>query len=159
MSAVHRNALWRGIKTSSGTHIALTVPEVIPLGLSTGGRIFLRSTLLFHFGDHPEFKKERKVVTDEYAHTLSQDELLKDEIVSWHWQPGSRPDPHLHIGARISQGGPPKRHHIPTGRVAFEHVLKYAIEECGARPSLKKAVALAQINESLRRFEAYRSWA
>lgn len=126
------------------------------MGLSAGGHIYLRSTLQFHYEDHPEFPKERKVATDEYAYTLSRDDLMKDEIVSWHWQPGSRADPHLHVGP--APGGPPKRHHIPSGRIAFEQVLRYAIDDCGVRPALKKAEALAQLDECLRRFSAYRTW-
>lgn len=139
-----------------GVWLAVTVPDVVPLRLSAGGRIYLKSTLQFHYADHPDYPGERKVVTDEYAHTLSRDELLAEEILSWHWQPGSRVDPHLHVGP--VPGGPPKRRHIPSGRIAFEQVLKYAIEEEDVRPCLAKAAALARINESLRRFEVFRTW-
>jgi hypothetical protein len=157
LSAVHPTAQWRTVKTGN-VWVALTTPEVVPLKTSTGNRIYLRSTLLFHCDDHPEYRKEQKVVTEEYAHTLSADELLKDEICSWHWQPGSRPDPHLHVGSLGATGAPPKRHHLPTGRVAFEQVLKYAIDECGIQTALDRSEALAQIDESLRRFFAFRTW-
>ena len=158
LSAVHRTAIWRVFKPGE-IWLAVTAPEVVRLrSADHSSRIFLRSTLVFHCEDHPDYPGERKVVTEEYAHTLSTDNLLKDEICSWHWQPGSRPDPHLHVGNLEGTGAPPKRHHLPTGRVAFEQVLKYAIEEQGVATALPKEEALAQIDESLRRFFAFRSW-
>lgn len=61
------------------------------------------------------------------------------EVLQYHWHPSQRthePKPHLHIGsaqiaddAVISQG-----HHLSTGRVTLESVIRMAIREFRAEP-------------------------
>ena len=43
------------------------------------------------------------------------------EIVRWHYHPDSHPDPHIHA---VGIDG-----HIPSGRVIFESVVRYMIQE------------------------------
>ena len=131
-------------------HSAFTVPEAVPLGAPTN-RIFFRATQRFKYDEHPDYgKDERKVVTAEYIYTLAEDAELQREIMSWQWHPGW-PDPHLHT--RVN-----RKLHIPTGRVAFEQVLSFTLTDLGIEPAKPRDEAMAILDESLRRFRAFRSW-
>lgn len=83
------------------------------------------------------------------------------EVLQYHWHPSERAHelkPHLHIGsaqiaeyAVITQG-----HHLPTGRITFEAVIRMAIREFGAEPLLagwEDALTAAETPHIL-----YRSW-
>ena len=114
----------------------------------------------FSYGEHPKFPGERKVKTLEYAYTLSDDPTLERALFSWDWNPNSEVwcDPHLHVG----RGDPTvegfHKHHIPTGRVALEHVLKFAINGHDVRTVMPSGEALEIIEDCLRRFDLYKSW-
>lgn len=130
----------------------MTVPEVVPLKRENGGPIYLWATQEFHFADDPRYPGDRKVVTDAYAYTLSESEDIATELLAWHWQPEGGHWPHLHIGhgdARYSELSPL---HIPSGRVAFEEVLMFLVEELGVacsepaqRVSLRRSTHSASI--------------
>jgi hypothetical protein len=131
-------------------HSAFTVPEVVPLtGESTS--VFLRATQRFEYAEHPDYAGERKVVTTQYVYTLAEDRELTAEILSWQWHPGEWPDPHLHERAN-------RKLHIPTGRVAFKQVLSFVLTDLGIEPAKPRDEAMAILDESLRRFRAFRSW-
>lgn len=57
------------------------------------------------------------------------------EIVAYHWHPGRSSrimHPHMHLGAGIGADlGILDKTHIPTGRVALEDLLRFAIVEVG----------------------------
>lgn len=139
-------------------YVALTVPETITLQRANGSRIYLRSTQGFQFGDHEEFPKERKVHTRQYAYTLSESEDLSAELFSWQWHPPAWPEPHMHIGRGHPDHGPLSKLHVPTGRVAFEQVLRFAITEYDVETAKPREEALADLDEVLRRFHAFKSW-
>jgi hypothetical protein len=103
--------------------------------------LYLRATQEFHFADHPDFAGERKVVTDAYAYTLSESAELAEELLAWHWQPESGRDPHMHIGRAHPRLGELGRLHVPSGRVALEQVLLFAICEQSAEPARQNANA------------------
>ena len=89
----------------------------------------------FHIASDPRASKGLKVATDSYAYTVAEDEDLSRCLVSWHWHPASRPDTHIHFGrgpgawegAWESFG----RYHVPSGRVLFEDVVRFLIEDLG----------------------------
>lgn len=119
--------------------------------------LFLRATQEFHFADHAKFPGERKVATDAYAYTLSESADLAPELLAWHWQPeaGHEP-PHMHIGRGHPRLGELGRLHVPSGRVAFEQVLVFALDEMAVVPA--HADARRTLGDTLRRFTTYRTW-
>ncbi len=157
LSAVHANAIWRVLPTGQDRWTAFTVPETLALKRQDGSRLYLRATQRFMYGDHPEFKKERKVVTLGYAYTLSDDESLRPEWFSWQWQSDAA-EPHLHVGRGDPKFGSLGKLHVPTGRVAFEHILLFAIEEQGVVCAIGREAAVDQVKDCLRRFVAFRTW-
>jgi hypothetical protein len=121
--------------------------------------MFLTALQRFEYIDHPRYPGERKVSTLEYAYTLSHDETLGVSLFSWEWNPSSEvwPEPHLHIGRGNPEVAGLHKHHIPTGRVALEHVLLYAIAHHGVE--LEDPVESRKVlDDCLRRFNANRSW-
>jgi hypothetical protein len=85
-----------------------------------------------------------------------------DEIVAWHWHPlrtPDRPDPHIHVTvAHPHLGVTLSKLHIPSGRVAFEEVLRFLIDDLSVipvRPDDWRVI----VGDSEARFKAFRTWA
>lgn len=97
-----------------------------------------------------------RVRTLGYAYTVFEDADLAREIVSWHWHPTTRPDTHIHIGD-WSQVAGRSRHHVPSGRVSFEHVVRFLIEDFDVVPARPDWDAV--LIECHDRFTTHRSWA
>lgn len=160
LACIHASAIWRAGKGREPEEwVALTEPSVIELARPDVGALYLKATQTFHYADHPDYPGERKVVTDEYAYTLSEDAELRSELLAWHWQPArGHPDPHLHIGYPHPTEVRATKWHVPGGRVAFEQVLVFAIEELGAQPVGDRPVALEALESTLSRFRRYATW-
>lgn len=71
---------------------------------------------------------EFRVRTRGYIYAVWPSEVSGGRFLSWHWHPPKPSRPHVHIADR-STG------HIPSGRVTFESVVRYLIEELGVRPA------------------------
>jgi hypothetical protein len=79
------------------------------------------------------------------------------QVMRWQWHPASSKSPvdwpHYHPPA----GSPYSSAHIPTGRLALEDLLVFAIRELDVRPARNDALeVLAVIAE---KHKAHRSWA
>lgn len=167
LRAVHSTAIWLVVPVprTPGAFSTVTVPDVLPLKTSAPSdkvstdRLYLRATQRFTYGDHPMYAGDRKVFTEEYIYTLANDEDLADELYSWQWHPAAFPEPHVHVMRGQSGAAGLGKLHIPTGRVAFEQVLKFAILDHGVVPAMDRDQAIAVLDESLRRFQAFRTWA
>lgn len=94
-----------------------------------------------------EDRSEYRCGTRGYWYTVS-DESLK-EIVSWHWHPANYPSPHVHV-----EGG--YYGHIPTGRVTFESVIRFMLEELEVIPARSSWRRILAEQEDLHR--QYRTW-
>lgn len=140
VSCVDREAhVWALIGTngySPGQEHALTPNLGEPVRLR--GRIGL--DLLFRIWYRVvSAERERgpwRIETLAYSHRLETTDAR--EIVAYHWHPGRSSEityPHLHIGAGIGVDlGILDKTHIPTGRVALEDLLRFAIVEVGVEP-------------------------
>lgn len=99
-----------------------------------------------------------KVETLAYAHGLETPDA--QEIIAYHWHPerGSRITyPHLHLGAGIAADlGILEKAHIPTGRVALEDLLRFAILELGVEPQRDDWREV--LSETQGKFEERRTW-
>lgn len=67
--------------------------------------------------------------TGAYLYTVNADRL-RGELFGWHWHPVGLSwcqSPHLHAPGEDGD-------HVPTGRVAFEQVVRWLIEELDVSP-------------------------
>jgi hypothetical protein len=82
------------------------------------------------------------------------------EFISWHWHPegaGANPSPHMHVFVdHGDMGAGFRRLHVPTGRVSFEQVVRFLVEELEVDPrSHSWDEILAESHELWREF---RTW-
>jgi hypothetical protein len=92
------------------------------------------------------------VRTGAYLYTVNADRLC-GELFGWHWHPASESWcqwPHLH--APDEDGD-----HVPTGRVAFEQVIRWLIEELNVSPLRHDWADVLDANEL--DWRGRRSWA
>lgn len=128
----------------------------MPLRTSDRSRLFLRSTILFKYIDNLQFPGERKVSTVEYAHTVSSDESLKPQLYSWEWAPQDPGYPHVHVRRSDPDYHGLGRLHIPTGRVFFEHVLLFLINDHDVVPVVDDWQD--KLGDSLRKVSTFSTW-
>lgn len=104
------------------------------------------------------FEGEWKANTLAYIYTVENSD---GEMFSWHWHPFSssaRPEPHLHVrGSAAEFGNSLHKVHIPTGRVAFEDVVRFLIADLGVKHGRRDWDSV--LAESIFRFRKYRTWA
>lgn len=103
-----------------------------PVELDLVSKLWYRVVLAGEAGERGPWKVE----TLAYSHGLETPEAR--EIIAYHWHPGQGSEityPHLHLGAGIGADlGILEKTHIPTGRIALEDVLRFAISELGVEP-------------------------
>jgi hypothetical protein len=124
---------------------------------------YLRPTIKFSFGDHPAWEGDRKVNTEYYAFTLSKSEDLKPAEFSWEWDPTGHDEAHVHVGRKDKDRHGLGKLHIPTARVTFEQVVKFALHDLGGLPHRsmgntdeeRMEVALAILNDAIRRVQKF----
>lgn len=118
--------------------------------------LWLVASQLFHFRLDERYPGEWKVATDGYIYTLSEDEELRSELISWHWHPISRPDTHLHVGQGHPEISRLEGMHVPSGRVFLEQVLLFAIDEFGVR--CRRDDWQEVLGQNLDRVERFSTW-
>jgi hypothetical protein len=137
--------------------LALTSePARIRLRRTSGDPLYLTATQNFHFEPDPNYAGEWKVKTDAYAYHLLISEDEAGQFFSWHWHPDDKPGCHVHVGPRQGKTRALYRLHVPSGRVAFEEVLRFLIDEMDVRPVRQDWEAI--LSDSQARFEAFRTW-
>lgn len=73
-----------------------------------------------------------------------------DKLLRWEFAPDLPPSwPHMHLDAAstVVAGKPLSGHHLPTGRVLLEDVLRYLVHDCGVTPAIDYLDTLA-VSES-----------
>jgi hypothetical protein len=118
----------------------------------------------FEIVEDDRFEGEWKVATKAYAYVVSiRSRRLPrpQELMEWHWHPlrtPQRPEPHLHVRSQHRLLGLDlPTLHIPTGRVSFEEVVRFLIEEMRVVPTREDWQAV--IADTERRFREFRTWA
>jgi hypothetical protein len=91
--------------------------------------------------------REFRCLTKGYWYTVSDSEL--EEIISWHWHPSSHPSPHVHVKGGFDG-------HIPSGRVTFESVVRFTIDEIGVTPAHQRWEQV--LTEQEDRHRDHRTW-
>lgn len=136
---------------------AVTVPSpTLRLQTTSGDPIYLRSTLGFVYVDDERHDGERKVSTKEYAHTVGESETLKPQLYSWEWSESEPRYPHLHVRRANPEFHGLGNFHIPTGRVYFEAVLLFLIQEHDV--VTRRDDWLEVLSDSFRRVSTYSTW-
>lgn len=125
----------------------------MPLKVEDGNTLYLTATQSFRMRQH---KREWTVSTEEYIYNVAEREDTRDYMFAWHWHPNQRPECHMHVDAKLSNGMTLSRRHLPTARISFEEVLLFLIEECAvipADPGWRKV-----LEDNQQRHERYRTW-
>jgi len=134
---------------------------VLGLKQRGGTRLLFEASQLFTIVPDTRFPGEYKASTLAYIYSIRLPDLEDGAIVSWHWHPlttPGRPAPHVHVGVDHPQlvATLPKLH-IPSGRVSFEEVVRFLIDDLDVapeRPEKWKKI----LEESEERFRAFRTW-
>ena len=151
--------------TGDDTKALLTNPRTIRLRRTDGGPdLQLEAQQVFKLIPDPRFPGEFKASTLAYVYSVQFREPPPDanrEVIAWHWHPLTTPDrpaPHLHVNADSpTLGATLSKLHVPSGRVAFEEVVRFLVTDLAVipeRPDDWQAV----VDESELRFRTYRSW-
>ena len=145
---------------------ALTIAgEPIRLVRNSGATLLFYANQRFNIVQDERFSGEWKVKTLGYIYSIyveppSKDEEAK-ELLAWHWHPISTPDrpqPHLHLEMEHAHLGVPlPRLHLPTGRVAFEDIVRLLVSDLDVKTNRDDWTDV--VGDSETRFRTYRTWA
>jgi hypothetical protein len=124
----------------------------------------LTATQRFEVIPDYRFDGEWKVSTKAYVYVVSiatRRAPVPVEVFAWHWHPERMPRkayPHLHVRSEHRLLGLAlKNLHIPTGRVSFEEVVRFLVDELRVVPSREDWRSVVDETEVL--FKQYRTWA
>jgi hypothetical protein len=120
---------------------------------------------LFTIVDDTRYPGENKASTLAYIYSIQLDEQPVDqadpEVIAWHWHPRTTPDrptPHVHVRVDHDQlQGTLSKMHLPTGRVSFEEVIRFLIDDLDVIPA-RPGDWEALVRDSEDRFRAFRTW-
>ena len=112
------------------------VGEPFPLSRVRGASLRARISQNYRIAPAEGQRGPWKVTITAYHYTL--EDANASEIISFQWHPtgsGALPYPHVHLGQAAAVGRAElEGAHIPTGRVALEQFLRFAIEAFSLRP-------------------------
>jgi len=125
-------------QTSGPIQFTLDNANEVHLGGEQNVKLHVSQHVVFVDSDDP--KKPLRMSTRGYMYLLATDRVM----INWHWHPKTSASrnvdpsirPHVHTThLEIDTGKQSKiaRLHVPTGRVAIEQVVRYAIEELGVK--------------------------
>jgi hypothetical protein len=133
-------------------------PDPTPLGRDK--RFTIMAVQHYHIIQQEGARGPWKVQTAAYYYTIGEAGDREREIFAYHWHP-ARPNPitfpHFHIyhGAEVGRDDIRKAH-FPTGRVAFEDVLRLMITQFGVEPRRDDWDAI--FSQAQSSFEEWRTW-
>ena len=162
LSCVNADAhLWALVGSngySPGQEHTLVPNRGEPVKLSSERNLSLMSSFVYRVVEAESERGPWKVQTTAYRHALEDGNAL--EIIAYHWHPsqGSAYNfPHLHIGTGIGASlSDVHKYHVPTGRIAFEDVLRFAIRDLDVQPVRDAWEEV--FDETRGRFETWRTW-
>lgn len=152
-----------GYGPSTGVH-AVTANRGEPILLNTTSapmkRLGLTVGMWYEIVEQSGTRRANRwrVRTSAYEYSLVDDKY--QEVAAFHWHPGGRSLvgwPHLHIGSALSYSTYLTDAHLPTGRVAFEQVVRLLIEDLGVGP--RRADWERTLDAAYQLFLQNRTWA
>lgn len=160
LACLSTTAQWHAKLVSNGSDLSAMIlrPGALRLVTEDGTKLYLSAAQLFTIGPHPapERAGEFKVRTEQYIYALACDEQLKEELVAWHWHPEVRTEPHLHARVHEERFAGLGKLHLPTSRVSFESIVRFAVEDLRAQPAREDW--REQLEDTEGRFREHRSW-
>jgi hypothetical protein len=127
-------------------------------------RLFLVPNQLFTIVEDDRYDGEWKARTLAYIYAVQLDPAEagdgEAEVLAWHWHPlttPERPAPHVHV--RVEQpllGTTLSKLHIPSGRVSFEEVIRFLIDDFHVEPARDDWRGIVEDSET--RFRKFRTW-
>ncbi|MTA11176.1 MAG: hypothetical protein F2534_01085 [Actinobacteria bacterium] len=94
-----------------------------------------------------------RVTTLRYDYEMSQAGRLR---FGWHWHPYSRKStvkwPHMHL----PEGTPFANKHLPSGRIALEEILLFALDQLKVEPAHANAEQV--LTDVMQRHKLHRAW-
>jgi len=144
---------------STGGEAGWVIPdELVPLPRARGASLRARLNQNFRIVPAEGQRGPWKATITSYHYTLEESDGR--EIMSFQWHPtgqGALPYPHLHLGNAADVGRDELQDaHIPSGRIALEQVLRFAIETFKLRP--RRSDWRDVLFGTRRRFEQWRTW-
>lgn len=115
----------------------LTPAEGVPLTRKVGLHAVIRVEAVMKDGVHA-------VSTRKYEYTIYEETRRRPTRFMWHWHPDSPRSPIRYPHMHIPPGTYLSTKHFPTGRVAFEDIALFVIDELGARadnPEAREIIA------------------
>jgi hypothetical protein len=149
---------YAGPGRSDDEFVLLTRETPIPLKRGVDSTLYLTASQNFRYEKDPRWgKTEWKVRTGGYADILGFSERHDPELVAWQWHPRSKVKvPHAHVSAAHDDVRSFRKLHIPTGRVSFESIVRFAIEDLSAVPLRENWADI--LGETEGRFKEFQTW-
>lgn len=123
--------------------------------LQTDPALFLTVLIRFHIRRAKGKRGPWKVSTVAYYYGIHDSDGR--EVLAYHWHPGVGPTyPHLHFHTATGSAKFLSKAHIPTRRISLEEVLRFLIEQLGAKP--RRSNWREILAGSQERYESFRSW-
>jgi hypothetical protein len=150
-------AIWTGDvdRGRMGPHSLRLSENPLRLPRADPGSIYLAASQRFEFERSGRFPGEWRVHTLQYIYSLGLGPRFDDAIVAWHYHPDLRKECHVHVYGEFDGFGPLRDLHIPSRRVSFEEVVRFAIVDLGVRASPNWERVL---DESEALFDEYKTW-
>jgi hypothetical protein len=127
-----------------------------------GSSVYFTALQNYRLVPDPRYEGEWKTTTLQYNYSIwdrrDRDDAIK-RLLSWHWHPGSgkSDEPHFHSYDGVDVCGRARSGlHVPTGRVAFESVVLFLIDELDCQPLRDEW--RKTINDALTVFVRFRTW-
>jgi hypothetical protein len=144
--------------------VATTNPAAVRLRRQAGDPLYLAVDQHFEIVRDPRYSREWKAKTLRYSYSLVGNDDLSGELILWHWHEPVPTGRETHIHVHGVGGDTPLVHvrsadhklHIPSGRVAFEAILRFLFTDLGVTPARSDWKEV--VGESEDRFLAYRTW-
>lgn len=139
-------------------HVALGChDDPVRLRTGSGGTLHIRFSQLGVPAPNPRADGERKIKTLKYSYAVMDPNDADHELIAWHWHPDAgHPLAHMHTEL-VRQ--PKSKLHIPTGRVSFEDVLIFLINEFDVELAKgKKGTGSAILAKNNGLFVEHRTW-
>lgn len=106
----------------------------------------------------PELEGAWKVKTLAYEYAIELTSPTR-EIIAFHWDSASDIGPHIHIGLTGKAQHITNKHHIPSGRILLEDVVRFLIDELGVPPNKTQVstyrTILAEMKALVLRFKTW----
>ena len=149
----------RGGYHPSATPHALTLGNS-PAILGRDRRFAFKVIQHYRIIEHEGPRGPWKVSTVAYHYTVEEAGELQRELFAYHWHPNERTAitfPHFHLYQGVGAiRDEVQKAHFPTGRVAFEDVLRLVITQLGVEPFRHDWAAI--LDQTQTAFEDWQTW-